>query len=160
MTDGYIGVTMLHKHHKLHDLVCTAFHGPKPTSRHTANHKNHDRSDNRVENLEWMSPKEQQQDRADRKGVPHTTQRKPVKGRKRGDVEWVAYESANDAARKLGIDPGNICGCANGRTRHHKGFEFEWVTTGEVSEGEEWKEIVVDEWNAGGIYFGGVATEF
>lgn len=152
MTDGYVGVTMLHKHHKLHDLVCTAFHGPKPTIRHTANHKNHDRSDNRAENLEWMSPKEQNQDRADRKGVPHTTQRKAIRGRKRDEVEWIAYESANDAARKLSLSPGNVCGCANGRAKHHGGYEFQWITTDSEIEGEEWKDIIVSEWAPGGIF--------
>lgn len=37
----------------VHRLVLVAFIGDPPTPQHIARHKNHDRSDNRVENLEW-----------------------------------------------------------------------------------------------------------
>jgi hypothetical protein len=38
-----------------HRLIAEAFLGPPPTSKHQTNHKNGDRSDNRVENLEWTT---------------------------------------------------------------------------------------------------------
>lgn len=40
---------------KVHTLVLTAFVGPRPGSEHEANHRNGDRSDNRRENLEWLT---------------------------------------------------------------------------------------------------------
>lgn len=39
----------------VHRLVCEAFHGPPPTSKHTTNHKNGKKADNDESNLEWMT---------------------------------------------------------------------------------------------------------
>ena len=44
-------------HHLIHRLVATAFIGPCPEN-YECNHKNGDKTDNRVENLEWCSHKE------------------------------------------------------------------------------------------------------
>lgn len=46
------------KHFRVHRVICEAFHGPPPTSKHQVNHKNHNRLDNRASNLEWLSPKD------------------------------------------------------------------------------------------------------
>jgi len=45
---------------KIHRLVCWAFNGPPPTTEHQVNHKNGVKNDNRVSNLEWVTPSEQQ----------------------------------------------------------------------------------------------------
>lgn len=37
----------------VHTLVCQAFHGPKPTDKHEVNHKDLNRTNNHVGNLEW-----------------------------------------------------------------------------------------------------------
>lgn len=37
----------------VHILVCTAYHGPKPSARHIVARNNRDRKDNRPENLRW-----------------------------------------------------------------------------------------------------------
>lgn len=39
----------------IHRLVCLAFHGEPPLPRMDVNHKNGIKSDNRAENLEWMT---------------------------------------------------------------------------------------------------------
>jgi hypothetical protein len=41
-----------------HTMVCAAFHGTKPTPQHVCNHKNGNKYDNRADNLEWMTVKE------------------------------------------------------------------------------------------------------
>lgn len=48
------------KHLWFHILVCTAFHGPRPSPRHQVDHINRDRWDNRPENLRWVTPHENQ----------------------------------------------------------------------------------------------------
>ena len=39
-------------------LVAEAFHGPAPSDRHEVNHRNGDKRDNHEDNLEWLTPKE------------------------------------------------------------------------------------------------------
>jgi hypothetical protein len=59
---GYLGTMLLGddgKYHsiKVHRMVCLAFHGI-PETPLTVNHINHIKSDNRAENLEWMTHSE------------------------------------------------------------------------------------------------------
>lgn len=60
--DGYLEVTLCRggkrKHTYVHRLVAKAFLGNAPSPKHQINHKNGDKADNRVENLEWVTPSE------------------------------------------------------------------------------------------------------
>lgn len=56
-TNGYVLVYMQWKHYYLHRVVACAFI-PNIDNKPQINHKNFNRSDNRVENLEWCSSKE------------------------------------------------------------------------------------------------------
>lgn len=42
----------------VHRIVCEAFNGPPPSPNHVVNHKNGIKSDNRAENLEWVTQRE------------------------------------------------------------------------------------------------------
>jgi hypothetical protein len=55
--DGYLFVTLNKKTHSVHRLVAKAFVS-NPDGKEEVNHKNSNRSDNRAENLEWVTPKE------------------------------------------------------------------------------------------------------
>jgi hypothetical protein len=60
--DGYPQVVLVRKPQRytrrVHSLVAGAFLGDKPTELHQINHKNGKRDDNRVENLEWVTSRE------------------------------------------------------------------------------------------------------
>ena len=49
--------------HLVHILICTAFHGEPPTSRHEVAHWNGQRSDNCPENLRWATRSENHRDK-------------------------------------------------------------------------------------------------
>jgi hypothetical protein len=47
----------------VHVVVCTAFHGSRPSPVHQAAHRNGVPTDNRAANIRWATPKENQADR-------------------------------------------------------------------------------------------------
>lgn len=49
--------------HHLHVLVCTVFHGKKPTPKHQAAHRDDDKGNNSAANLYWATPLENSKDR-------------------------------------------------------------------------------------------------
>jgi hypothetical protein len=59
----------------VHRLVCEAFHGPAPTSRHQAAHNDGSKSNNRPENLRWATAVENEADKRShgtlRRGAAH-----------------------------------------------------------------------------------------
>ncbi|WP_081278950.1 NUMOD4 motif-containing HNH endonuclease [Mycolicibacterium fortuitum] len=60
---GYKGVKLTlpdrsREHVLIHVLVCTAFHGTRPTTAHEVRHLNGNNTDNRAENLRWGTKSE------------------------------------------------------------------------------------------------------
>lgn len=72
----YVTVTVKGATVGVHRLIAEAFIGPPPTTQHEVNHKNGVRCDNRVENLEWVTRRENARHaievlgRESRKGIP------------------------------------------------------------------------------------------
>lgn len=96
---------------RVHVLVATAFHGPPPSDDHEVNHKNHDRHDNRVENLEWVTRIE---------NVMHGSKAKLTPSDVRAIRKRVAEgESQNSVARSLGLGSGHVCRIVNGELWGH-----------------------------------------
>ena len=61
--DGYRQVLVYRKGmsrvcRKVHVLVCEAYHGLRPSPKHQVAHANGDKSDNRPENLRWVTARE------------------------------------------------------------------------------------------------------
>ncbi|MFV8173386.1 NUMOD4 motif-containing HNH endonuclease [Mycolicibacterium peregrinum] len=61
-TNGYVCVGLFdgprHATPPLHVVVCSAFHGPKPSPQAVVRHLNGDRDDNRPDNLAWGTQSE------------------------------------------------------------------------------------------------------
>ena len=116
----------------VHRLVGAAFYGWRDGLH--INHKNGIRSDNRVTNLEWLTPIENQRhswralDRKplkywlDKKGSDHGCSAPVLAKRSDGSGEW--FPGVSDAARCIGGVASHITKCCYGKRRSHKGFEW------------------------------------
>ena len=147
-SNGYVKVMIMKSHYGLHALICRAFRGPPATSEHTVDHIDNNPSNNSVENLRWFTKSEQ---------IKHSyatnpqressaaRQSKPVLGRKVGDNVWTPYDSANAAARELGLHNGHISGVCRGKRRKTGDYEFRFKEAEEVIAGEEWRDVVMQE---------------
>lgn len=143
--DGYSEVAIDGKRYKLHRLVASAFRLPKTEDQNQVNHKDGNPSNNRLDNLEWVTRSE---------NILHSyktnTNRascalrksKPVRARKLGSDDWVEFPSKHDASRILGIDRANIQNCLRGKYQQICGYNFEYGAPVEppLLEGEEWRD--------------------
>ncbi|CAK0839026.1 unnamed protein product, partial [Prorocentrum cordatum] len=149
---GYRSVGISIKGHAkrflVHRIVARSFLIPGPPSGSwVVNHKDSDRNNNHVDNLEYATPSENLR-HSYRNNPRRRTNRealaKPILGRPLGGDVWQRYPSGADAAKLLGLSQSAISKCCMGKSRQTKGFEFEFAAPvlPDVLEGEEWRNIV------------------
>ena len=129
----------------VHRLVAAAFLGPPPSIFHSiVNHKDLDKGNNSMENLEWTTPSENQLHFHANSCQQRRSDCKPVWSRRKGDTgEWTWHPSMLSAASSLGLQSGNISRCVQGVVRSAGGFEFCAAKQQEEAHlpGEEWRDI-------------------
>ena len=146
---GYVRVGVNGEKQYLHRLIAIAFNLPRKEGDDTVNHGDGDPGNNALWNLEWMTQAEQVlhsfATNKNRRSPAGKTS-KPCRGRRVGETAWTEYASGNEAARVLGLDPGNISACCAGKRKQTGGFEFEHSTPTEPEqlEGEEWRDVVLE----------------
>jgi len=131
--DGYLYVTIFSnkkpKSFTIHRLVAVAFI-PNPYNLPQVNHKDEDKTNNCVDNLEWCDSKyninygTSLKRRAESQKNDHRS--KPVE---MFSLEWVKegeFISINEASRQTGIDKGNICNNCIGRCKSVGGHIFRY----------------------------------
>ena len=110
------------KWYRINRLVAQAFL-ENPDNLPEVNHKNEDKTDNRVENLEWCSRSynNRYNDKAKKAGKKLS---KPVFSvdKESGLIMW--WESTREASKQMGINNGNISACCNGRKKSAGGHIF------------------------------------
>lgn len=104
---------------RVHRLVAQTFI-PNPDNLHQVNHKNCDRSDNRVENLEWCTVSYNNRYREEfgkAKGLP-------VFAINLSTMEISQFSSQTEASRKLGVFQQHINHVIKGKRKQTGGFWF------------------------------------
>lgn len=106
--------------HYIHRLVAKAFI-PNPKNYPCIDHINTVHTDNRVENLKWCSFSQNNLN-----PITNSKRLKPVVQLKDGLLTNV-FNSINEAT-KYGFCLGQIIDCCKGRNKHHKGFQWMYLS--------------------------------
>jgi hypothetical protein len=112
---GYHGSTQL-----IHRMVAETWI-PNPNHYKEVNHINGDKTDNRVENLEWVTHSENIR-HAFRTGL-NKTEGTPIRIVETDEV----FESQSECARRIGGHQPSIAKCLSGKQSTHLGYHFEYV---------------------------------
>lgn len=124
------------KIYSVHRIVAQVFI-PNPNNLPEVNHIDHDRSNNKVENLEWCTRSQNAKHsftRPDRKKARHWKDKpgklhpnsKPLERIKEG-VVIDTFESTRDAARKLSLHSVGIGRCCTGQRKSYAGYNWRYI---------------------------------
>ena len=129
--NGYLIVSLCYEDKKSgsyfsHRIIAKTFLGDPPSSGHQVNHKNGVKTDNRLENLEWVTRDENMNHAISTGLVNHNspTFETPIVQMKNGNI-IKEYKSQKEAERETGFSQSGINHCLRGRCRKFKGFQ--WV---------------------------------
>lgn len=104
---------------KVHRLIAEAF-VPNPNTLPQINHKDSDRTNNNVSNLEWCTASYNRQ-YCEKYGI---SQGMPVLAINLSTMEVSQFRSQHEAGRVLGVEPTNISSVIKGKIKQTGGFWF------------------------------------
>ena len=153
--DGYLqkkiklGSNSQYQTEFVHRLVAASFLGLPPSPEHSqVNHKDSNKSNNAVENLEYLTPSENIAHRfACQKGGNPLS--KAVLSRAYAtNEEWTAHPSMTSAAETLRLHLSCVSACARGARKQTGGYELRFAelepSVVETLPREEWRDVDLD----------------
>lgn len=121
---GYMCVCLDNKTYSVHRIILPAFVDcPKGIKNPVINHKNGDKTDNRLENLEWVSSSDNAK-HARSTGL--NPQRRGVIQYDLSGNEIARFDMIITASKQLGIGRTQICSVCAGKRKTAKGFIFRY----------------------------------
>lgn len=133
--DGYLLICLYkngkQKFFRVHRLVYEAFYVEIPKGMQV-NHINEIKTDNRLENLNLMTPKENinwgtRNERSIEKLINGKTSKPVLQINKTTNEVIAEFPSINEVQRQLGYSKGNISNCCLGKSKTHKGFIWKYA---------------------------------
>jgi hypothetical protein len=128
-TTGYWGVKAemngKTKHFRIHREVAKAFI-PNPENKDEVNHKDHDRLNNSVDNLEWVTRAENRQKAIEFGAYPKEKLPKPVRAFTEDYKHIGDYDSTYAVAKALNLTKGSVH-YAIIKQVAHKGYRFQRI---------------------------------
>ena len=149
--DGYffsqiiVGSKLQRRTEYVHRLVAVSFLGLPPSPDHSQiNHKDGNKSNNAVKNLEYVTPAENIAHRFALSEGCNPTSSKAVLSRAYGtSEEWTAHPSGTSAAEALGLHQSLVSACARSEQQQTGGCEFRFAEP-EPHDGEVWRDVDLD----------------
>ena len=115
----------IRKSYKVHRLVAKAFI-PNPNNYTDVNHKDENKSNNRIDNLEWLSHKENMNYGHALDGLKQIRKKISVKQFTLDHILVKEWNCISDAAIYLKISVGNIVNCCKGRCKTVSGYIWKY----------------------------------
>ena len=163
---GYYHVSLtnsqLRKSFKIHRLVALSFI-PNSENKSDVNHKDKNKLNNHISNLEWNTRKENNAHRIIGLTIKNN-KNKPLfridtnikeKVQRYNSIEEAGIWCLKNDLTKTSHNGRNAIGnCLNGLSKKAYGFEWEYENKNEPLENEVWKQVIIDEdQNSDKIYF-------
>ena len=124
---GYLTVSLCQNRKqatfRVHRLVALMFID-NPDCKKEVNHKDGNKKNNNINNLEWMTHKENDT-HARKNGLKH--ENKPVKLTNLKTEEYDIFYSISEAAKFLGLHKSNLCRALKKRTGVYHGYKIEYI---------------------------------
>ena len=119
----------------VHRIVANAFI-PNPNGYTEVNHKDYDKTNNCVKNLEWVSSSQNKQ-HSYLKKENKKSRGKAVNQYTKDGVFIKTFETITDAAEELGCCVAAISNCCLGRTKTSQGFRWSFVESSTTKYGRK-----------------------
>ena len=142
--DDYSQIYINKTNYLVHVLVCSLFHGPRPSPEHTVHHIDKNPCNNCAENLMWATRLEQRIFQNRPSGCGGKKKSKAVIAKRIDCEEEVTFPSINDARKKLNVNVGGISQCCHGLMKQLKGYTFRFdkdAMEPDLLPGELWRKV-------------------